>query len=415
MILIKNMRSIKNFLTKILVFTLLITSTVFAVTGEKSDQKLIEVLERQECKHCHDLKEFFEGLKLERDDFTVNYYEIKDPKYSSLWDGITSLEGVSKSTPILLINKQLIQGFDSSETTGRAIIDILDRTSSDTNLTFTEYLDQDVHESVQKLGSGCKQESCGTERVYSPFYVKVPFLKPFDVKKYSLPVMSFVLGMVDGFNPCAMWVLVTFILILAKIGDIKKLIQVVGLFLIAQAIMYALILNVWIGVWDFVGLDAIITPIIGLVALGAGIFFLWEYRQEDAGCKVTNSEQRKKTKSKIEKIVSSKMTLFTALAIISIALSVNVINFACSIGIPQVFTKVLELNGIDFWGRQYYVGLYILAFLLDDLTVFFISLYSLRKLGFTAKYSKASNLIGGIIMLALGMIMIFKPELLVFI
>jgi len=405
---------IKSLIKKIVLFALLMITTVFASNVE-DEKKLIEVLERQECKHCHDLKDFFEDLSSTRDDFTVNYYEIKEEGNINTWDSITSLEGVSKSTPILIIGGQLIQGFDSAETTGLAIQDMLDTATVGQNLSFREYLEKDVHSSIQKLGSGCTQESCGIERSYTPFYVKVPFLKPFDVKKYSLPVMSFVLGMVDGFNPCAMWVLVTFILILAKIGDTKKLIQVVGLFLIAQAIMYALILNVWIGVWDFVGLDAIITPIIGLVALGAGLFFLWEYKQEDAGCKVTNSEQRKKTKSKIEKIVTSKMSLITAIAIISIALSVNVINFACSIGIPQVFTKVLELNGIEFWGRQYYVALYILAFLLDDLTVFAISLYSLKKLGFTAKYSKASNLIGGIIMLALGLIMIFKPELLVFI
>lgn len=404
-----------KFISKILILALFLIGVVSASANVQKDVKLVEVLERVECKHCHELKEFFNDLKLKRTDFDVNYYEIKDERHTQLWDDITSLEGVSKSTPIMIIGGQLMQGFDSADTTGKAIIDILNSISSDKNMSFAQYLEQNVHNSVQNLGGACTEVSCGIERVYTPFYVKVPFLKPFDVKKYSLPVMSFVLGLVDGFNPCAMWVLVTFILILAKIGDTKKLIQVVGLFLIAQAIMYALILNVWIGVWDFVGLDAIITPIIGVVALAAGLFFLWEFKQEDAGCKVTNSEQRKKTKSKIEKIVTSKMSILTALAIISIALSVNVINFACSIGIPQVFTKVLELNGIEFWGRQYYVGLYILAFLFDDLTVFFIALYSLRKLGFTAKYSKISNFIGGVIMLALGFIMIFKPELLIFV
>jgi hypothetical protein len=179
--------------------------------------------------------------------------------------------------------------------------------------------------------------------------------------------------------------------------------------------MYALILNVWIGVWDFVGLDAIITPIIGAVAIGAGSFFLWEFFQVGAECKVTDSNKRKETKSKIEKIATAKLTIVSALAIIGLALSVNVINFACSIGIPQVFTKILELNLVGFWGRQFYVGLYILAFLLDDLLVFVLALWSLNKLGFTSKYSKASNLIGGLVMLALGSIMLFKPELLVLI
>ncbi len=401
-------------LFKVILAVVFLFSVALANNATDS-KKLVEVLERSECKHCVQLKSFFEELAQERNDFTVNYYEIKDEQSKPLWQSITSLDGVSKSTPVMILGGRLVQGFDSAQTTGQMIIDVLDSTSSSDSMSFAQYLDNDVHNSVQKLGEGCADESCGITRQYTPFYVKVPFLKPFDVKKYSLPAMSFILGMVDGFNPCAMWVLVTFILILAKIGNIWKLIQIVGLFLIAQAIMYALILNVWIGVWDFVGLDTIITPVIGVVALGAGAFFLWEFMQKDASCKVTNQKQRIATKSKIEKIITGKMTIFTALAIISLALSVNVINFACSIGIPQVFTKVLELNGVDFWGRQIYVGLYILAFLLDDLTVFFLALYSLRKLGFTAKYSKISNFIGGVIMLALGFIMIFKPELLVFI
>ena len=407
---------IKSLMRKfsILLTSLLLLSIPVFAQSQSTETKLVEVLERPECQHCQAERQFFDELTSSDTSIQVNYYELESNQ--ELWDSVTSLDGVSSSTPITLIGGRLIQGFDSAETTGRSFREILEDPNYQ-SVSFAEYLEKDLHTQVEAGGAGCDQDkgTCGIKRPYEPFYVKVPFLPAFDVKKYSLPIMSFMLGAIDGFNPCAMWVLVTFILVLAKIGDKKKLIQVVSLFLVAQAIMYSLILNVWIGVWDFVGLDAIITPIIGLVALGAGSFFLWEFWQKGNECHVTDAKERQETRSKIEKIALAKLNWISAAAIIGLALSVNVINFACSIGIPQVFTKILELNMIGFWGRQIYVGLYILAFLIDDLIVFFLALWSLKKLGFTAKYSKTSNLIGGLVMLALGFIMIFKPEWLVLI
>jgi len=411
----------KNIFKKLLISSFLLLGALnvsFAELPIIDESKiLIDVLERSECIHCQAQKKFFDELENKRDDLQINYREIKTFQHKEMFDKITDLEGISKVTPITLINGQLIEGFERSETTGRMYLDILNKAEPSENLSFEEFLENYDPSKVSKGGEGCSADKgCSADSMeYQPFYIKVPFMESFDVKKYSLPVMSFILGAVDGFNPCAMWVLVTFILILSKIGDKKKLWQVIGLFLAAQAIMYAMILNLWMTVWDFVGLDAIITPVVGTIAIGAGTFFLWEFIQKDGGCKITSNKTKKKTKSKIESIVSKEFGLMTALGIIGIALSINVIEFACSIGIPQVFTKILDINYISFWGKQFYMSLYILAYMIDDLIVFMVALYSLDKLGLTTKYSKASNLIGGLLMLALGYILIFHRELLVFV
>ena len=411
----------KRFLNKFLITALLILGAVnisLASLPEVAEDKIfIDVLEREECIHCQAQKEFFDELEVQRDDLQINYREIKVEAHKEMFDKVTDLEGITKVTPITLINGKLIEGFDSSDTTGRMYLDMLKNADPSRNASFEEFLETYDANQVVRGGSGCSADKgCSADGSgYEPFYIKLPFMESIDIKKYSLPVMSFVLGAVDGFNPCAMWVLVTFILILSKIGDKKKLWQVIGLFLAAQAIMYALILNLWMTVWDFVGLDAIITPIVGTVAIVAGSFFLWEFMQKDAGCMVTSGKAKSATKSKIEAIASKKFSLVTAAGIIGIALSINVIEFACSIGIPQVFTKILDLNFVSFWGKQFYMSLYILAYMIDDLIVFMVALYSLDKLGLTTKYSKASNLIGGILMLALGYILIFHRELLVFV
>ena len=109
------------------------------------------------------------------------------------------------------------------------------------------------------------------------------------------------------------------------------------------------------------------------------------------------------------------MTIAVALGVLALAFSVNIIEFACSIGIPQTFTKILDINYLTWAGKQFYNALYILMYMVDDLIVFGLALYSFEKVGLTThKYTSASHFIGGLLMLILGLIMLLNPTLLVF-
>ena len=116
---------------------------------------------------------------------------------------------------------------------------------------------------------------------------------------------------------------------------------------------------------------------------------------------------------KIREIANKPFTSLTALGIIGLALSVNVIEFACSVGIPQTFTKILQINNTSFIQRQFYTFIYIIGYMIDDFIVFGLALLSVNKLQLTTKYSKWMNLFGGILMVILGLILIFKPSWLV--
>ena len=100
------------------------------------------------------------------------------------------------------------------------------------------------------------------------------------------------------------------------------------------------------------------------------------------------------------------------MGIIILALSVNVIEFACSIGIPQAFTKILELNNLGPVLSNFYIFLYILFYMIDDFIVFGIAIFSFDKIGIATKYSYIANLIGGIIMVVLGLLLLINPSLL---
>jgi hypothetical protein len=387
--------------------------------NQQANKTVIEMFERNDCTHCRDAKAFFADYLKDHPNVQVNYLDLADQVNKDLWIELAESEGIPKVTPITLIGGQLIQGFDTAETTGRLIDDLVQKNSSiNLNLSFREYIDQggSKNKEVIAVQNGiCDEngEECSTTSLLPT--ISIPFTnKTIDPQAYSLGGMAAILGFIDGFNPCAMWVLVTFLLVLIQIGDKKKMYQVAGLFILAEAIMYYLILNVWYQTWDFVGLDNIITPLIGLLAIGGACFFLYEWWSSNGECKVTNLQQRAKIHGRISKLVKAELTILTALGVIGVAFSVNIIEFACSVGIPQAFTKILELNFLDFWARQMYMAIYILMYMVDDFIVFGIALYSFEKIGLTTKYAKMSNLIGGILMLILGAILLFKPELLVF-
>ncbi|MFH1375058.1 MAG: glutaredoxin [Patescibacteria group bacterium] len=393
------------------------SDSVNATRNSELAKTPVNVFVREGCSHCADEEEFLEKLSHERDDFEAFYHDIGEPTHYEHFDQLTTLEDIPKATPITLIGNVIIQGFGSPQTTGVRLIEILDVSEDQYTLDFPEFIAVGGSKGNVETVEGAVCEETGEACIAPPderFLVDVPMIGVIDIAKYSLPTISAVLGFIDGFNPCAMWVLVTFLIVLLQIGDRRKMFQIAGIFILAEATMYYLILNVWFTTWDFVGLDRYVTPVVGLIAIGGGVFFLYEGITSDGTCKVTNSEQRAKIHSKIKDLVVQPLTWITGAGILGLAFSVNVIEFACSIGIPQAFTKILDINMLSTLTEQLLILLYTLFYMIDDVIVFAIALVGVQYLGVTQKYSKYSNLVGGTLMLLLGALLIFAPELLRF-
>jgi len=377
--------------------------------AQVDDTVIISVFVRDDCGHCIDEEAFLAELEERRSDFEIKYYNLDEKVNQDLFTQVTEAHGLTKGTPVTMIGQHLIQGFDTSETTGVVFESIID--SSEKNLLFEDITDGGalVYDSI--VGAVCDEFECVVEGSGS----NISFLgMSIDIGEYSLVGLSAILGFVDGFNPCAMWVLVMFLIILSQLGSRKKMMQYAGIFILAEAIMYYLILNVWFTVWDFVSLDRIVTPLVGLLAFGSGVYFVYKFINFKSGCDVTNLEQKSKISSKVKKLAAKPLTIGVFIGILGLALSVNIFEFACSIGIPQTFTKVLELNQLNWLQTQWYMLTYIALYMIDDLIVFGLALWAFEKIGLTDKYSKWSTLVGGILMLALGVIMLLNPALLVF-
>ena len=412
------------FALMIMLFGIFCISQIGYSAGNSQAKKVkIEYFGRKDCKNCANLEKFLKELSAKRDDFEYVEHKIDESKEEKVFfDETTSKLKLVKGTPIIYIDGHIIQGFNTADTTGKEIENLINSgKTKDKILTLKEYVESGQTGNVSSNGAVCTGDTvCEvpglTKGAENQVLVNIPIInKTVDLTNYSLFTMSLILGTIDGFNPCAMWVLVLFLTALIAVGNKIKMFRVAGLFIFAEAAMYFFILNAWIYAWDFVGLDKWVTPLVGIIGIAGGIFFIRNYlkKGDTLECEVTDFEQRAKISKKIKDIANKPFTLLTALAIIGLALSVNVIEFACSVGIPQTYTKILQINEVPFWTRQFYTFIYIIGYMIDDIIVFGFALMSVNKLQLTTKYSKWVNLFGGILMIILGLIMLIKPSLLI--
>jgi glutaredoxin/uncharacterized protein (UPF0333 family) len=404
----------KKILAGLAVFSFIISGFSVPVQAEEqvlTPEPVVYMFGRDDCGFC---KEQFKYLFDEN--ISYEYLDIvEDVEAKRLYDEVTAKHEISKVTPVTVVGETVLAGFNGPETTGAAIMTAIEAAKYSDIRTIEDHLARAPKQDVV-LGGGCSGLACETTGG-SQYVFDLPFLGVVDLETFSLFSLSLILGIIDGFNPCAMWVLITFLTLLSQAGSKKKMIFMAGIFIVAEAIMYNLILNVWYKTWDFVALDQIVTPLVGLLALGGGSFFLWRWhKNKDATlvCDISSIDTQAKTINKFQAIVNQPITIASIFAILVIAFSVNVIEFACSVGIPQAYTKILEINMLSALERQWYILVYTAGYMVDDFIVFGLAIWGYDKLqAHGGKYAQLSLLIGGVFMLILGGILVFNPALLI--
>ena len=174
-----------------------------------------------------------------------------------------------------------------------------------------------------------------------------------------------------------------------------------------------LFMTIWLNAFLIIGYLRPVTIVIGLIALGAGIVNIKEFIQTRGAivCEVQDEGSKKKTMSRKERVVNSPLTIGTVGGIIALAFVVNSIEFACSAAIPAIYTHILSLAPLSTLQYYGYILLYVLFFMLDDLIIFGAVAFAVStNLG--DRYMKWGKIVGGAILLILGALLLFAPDLL---
>ncbi len=420
---------------KILKFLIVFAVFLLLPVSAKADEKVINIhlFYGNGCPHCAAEEEFLSDYLKDRTDVKLYKYEIwYDSHNQELLSKVQKEMGTTNKNgvPFTVIGKKTIVGY-ADGVTDEQIKDAINyylnndyrdyageitgkvkKTEVKEDTTKDESKTEDKKENKMEKADDTKDSDQTDENV------TVPVLGKINAKKVSLPILAVVLGFVDGFNPCAMWILIFLITMLFNMKDRKKM-WILGLtFILTSGIVYLMFMLAWLNLATFISKIAFIRLLIAVIALVVGLINVYKYidslKKKDEGCDVVDKKDRKKIMEKIISITHEKKFIIALLGIMVLAASVNIIELMCSIGIPLLFTQILAMNNLSTFSYMIYMFIYIFFFLIDDIVIFVISMVTLKVTGLSTKYTKYSHLIGGIIMLIIGLLLIIKPELLMF-
>lgn len=358
------------------------------------------------CPHCSDEKPFLEKLEQKYGGLKVHSFEVTSDKDNAelLKKAGKELSADVSGVPFTVVGDHYFAGWYNEQTTGAAIEEAI-------QCALKNGCYDTVGNLISPAASGSKYQ--GEKKI--PEKINLPIVGEIKTKDFSLPILTILIAGLDGFNPCAMWVLLFLISLLLGMKDKKRMWVLGAAFIASSAFIYFLFMSAWLNLFLFLGFVLWVRIIIGLVALVAGGYNLKEYFANKAGkCKVADDEKKRKVFEKLKSITRKKQFWLALGGIIILAFAVNLVELICSAGLPAVYIQILALSSLAKWQYYAYLSLYIFIFMLDDLIVFFIAMTTLQMTGVTTKYARVSHLVGGIIMLIMGILLLFRPEWLMF-
>lgn len=393
------------------IFTIFLFVILFLPVGNLSAQEADNAVNvyffwGQGCPHCEQESVFLDQILQKYPQVKINKYEVwydSDNRQLLIEFGDKLNVNVS-GVPFIVIGEKYIIGWLDEKNTGRQIEEAIQCALNSNCRDIGAEIFGNENED-QKNGDSFLEASP------IPQTMNLPLVGEIKTKNLSLPLFTILLGALDGFNPCAMWTLLFLISLLLGMKDRKRMWILGSAFIVASASVYFVFMAAWLNLLLFIGFILWIRIIVGLVALAGGGYNLKEFfTNKDAGCKVTGTEKRQMVFEKLKNITQQKSFYLALGGIIILAFAVNLVELICSAGLPVIFTQVLALSHLTSWQYYMYMLLYILIFMLDDLFVFIVAMATLQITGITTKYTRLAHLIGGILMLIIGLLLIFRPE-----
>lgn len=388
-------------------FLLVVFVTVFFIVPrvQAAEPKLkIYLFTADGCPHCAEEKKYFAEILANepyKSKVELATYEVTTSRTNlDILKAVANRLNFSvQSVPVTVIGTRYFIGFDNPEGRGAVL-----------KATIDDYLKKgeliDPYADLLTGQTNVPKTVVPTDNLQ----VKAPWGQ-LNLKELSLPALAIILGWLDGFNPCAMWVLLFLISLLLPMKEKKKMWILGSTFIIASAVVYLLFMLAWLNLILFLGWIFWVRLVIGLVALGGGVYNVRKFwRDRDGGCEVGEAVERRKIFTKIKDIIFKEKFWISVVGIMALAFTVNLVEMVCSAGLPAMFVQVLALNHLSTWQYGAYLGLYLFFFIINEVIIFVAAMMTMKLTAFSTRSGRWTGLIGGILMVIIGLLMIFKHQ-----
>ena len=304
--------------------------------------------------------------------------------------------------PAILVGGQLIQGFSRDAGTDRLIRSALAGARPALPAGDGGAGTCDAEEAL-----GCKAPSAAPEPApQDDFSIEVLGYR-ISLDDVGLPAFTVAMGLLDGLNPCSMWVLLLMISILAPLNDRPRMLAIAGTFVLVEGIAYFVFMAAWLNLFLLIGLSRASQLVIAAIAIVAGLINLKDVVAFGRGISLSIPEKAKPDiYRRMRALVHAKSLGAAVLGATVLALLVQVVEFMCTSGFPALFTRILTLRELDSASYYGYLLLYNAAYMLDDVIVLGTGVVLLSRHRLQEKEGRFLKLVSGIVMVGLGLYLI---------
>lgn len=314
-----------------------LTLLLFATLAAAAQKIPVHVFWQEGCPHCARAKEALSEISAEAPDVTLDLIELgreaaDDQLFADTLDHFSVHQG---AVPFVVIGGAFELGFASG------------------GISMTRYRDliafcraAPCADPVADLRAARDVSAVAPVAPVAPNrQITLPWLGETDLADLSLPVLTVVLAGVDGFNPCAMWVLALLIGLLVGVADTRRMWLLGAVFLLATGAMYFAVMAAWLNVVLWLGAVGWIRLALGALAVAAGGHYLRDYWTNPEGlCRVTPTGRRGDIRVAFQRVVEQPSLPVAALGVAALAVAVNLVELACSAGLPAIYTQTLAMH-----------------------------------------------------------------------
>jgi glutaredoxin len=351
--------------------------------GADRDCRRLEMFSRSDCPHCARAQLFLAEVRASRPDLEIEVYDIGiDVRARERLRELFAQQGVvAGGVPAFHLCGELVVGFANAESTGSRLLSRLS----------------------------------GPEAIAgSPFAVRAPILGLLEVERLGLPLFTVAVGLVDGFNPCAIWVLLILLSVLVNVRDRRKLVAIAGTFVLVSGLVYFAFMAAWLNIFLLIGWSRPTQVVLGCVAVAAGAIHVKDLVAFGRGPSLSIPERAKPGIYRHVREILRARSLGTAIAgAMLLALLVNVIELLCTAGLPAVYTQILTLRPLSNGAYYGYLALYNLAYIFDDALMVTIAVVTLDHLKLQERAGRFLKGLSGSVLIGLGVALLLRPDWLV--
>jgi len=363
----------------------------------------IEMFTREGCPRCAAAKRFLDDLQQERPELRIVVHDVgKDPvALARLRELAASLGIHALGVPAFALRRELLIGFMGSHTTGARLKDLLATPAPPSAMVPAE---------------ACSLEAiapCPPEPAQLPAEVDTldtPWFGRLSVRALGLPIFTLVVGLLDGFNPCAMWVLLFLLSLLVNLQDRGKMLLIGGTFVAISGLVYFAFMAAWLNVFLWIGLSRVTQGVLGGIAVIVGSINVKDFFAFGRGMSLSIPAAAKPGfYARVRRILRAENLPGALIGVVGLAVLVNTIELLCTAGFPAVYTQILTLRQLPWWAYYGYLGLYNMAYMFDDSVMLLIAVVTLGRHKLQEHEGRWLKLISGTVMLGLGIVLIIKP------